>query len=135
MRPYSKDLRTKALAAVDRGMPRKEVAAIFGVSLATIKRWLKRRRETGEVEARPTLGRPSVKGAALRAWLPRQLRANPDLTLEEHREAFEEEYGVKVSVATVSRNICRLPKKWPLKKSVSQLPSGTSKRGRAGASG
>jgi transposase len=134
MRPYSRDLRMKALAAVDRGMPRKEVAAVFGVSLATIKRWLKRRWETGEVEAKPIPGRPSVKGAALRAWLPGQLRTNPDLTLEEHREAFEE-YGVKVSVATMSRNIWRLPEKWPLKKSASQPPSGTIKRGRPGASG
>ena len=47
MRPYSKDLRMRVLAAVDRGMPRREVAEVFGVSLASIKRWLKRRRETG----------------------------------------------------------------------------------------
>ncbi len=42
----------KALAAVDRGMPREEVAEVFGVSVASIKRWLKRR-ETGEVEPKP----------------------------------------------------------------------------------
>jgi transposase len=55
MKPYSKDLRLKVLAAVDRGMPRTEVAEVFGVSLPTIKRWLKRRRETGEVGARPLI--------------------------------------------------------------------------------
>lgn len=44
MSAYSKDLRLKVLAAVDRGMPRKEVAEVF-VSLATIKRWLKLRRD------------------------------------------------------------------------------------------
>jgi transposase len=49
MKAYSKDLRLKVRSAVDRGMPRKELAAVFGVSLATIKRWLKRRRETGDV--------------------------------------------------------------------------------------
>ena len=39
MKAYSKDLRLKVLDAVDRGMPRKEVAArIFGISLPSIKR-------------------------------------------------------------------------------------------------
>jgi transposase len=32
MKPYSKDLRVKVLAALDRGMPRKKVTRIFGVS-------------------------------------------------------------------------------------------------------
>ncbi len=105
------------MEAVDRGMPRKEAAAVFGVSLATIKRWLKRRRETGEVTAKPIPGRPPVKGAALRAWLSEHLKDNPDLTLDEHREAFEETSGVRVSASTVSRNIARLPGEWPLKKS------------------
>jgi transposase len=38
MKPYSKDLRLKVLEAVDRGMPRREVAEVFGVSMPTIKR-------------------------------------------------------------------------------------------------
>ena len=49
MKTYSIDLRERLLAAVDRGTPRKEVARAFGVSLATLKRWLKRRAETGSV--------------------------------------------------------------------------------------
>ncbi len=53
MKPYSKDLRIRVLAAVDRGVPREEVAKTFSVSVPTIKRWLKRRRETGDVEAKP----------------------------------------------------------------------------------
>jgi transposase len=53
----------------------------------------------------------------LKEWLPAHLRSNPDLTLEEHCEAFEEDFGVKVSEATMSRSISRLPGGWPLKKS------------------
>jgi transposase len=116
MRAYSKDLRLKVLAAVDRSVPRKEVARIFGVSLPTIKRGLKRRRETGGVEPKPIPGPPARKGALLEEWLPTQLKDNPDLTLEEHCEAFEEEHGVEVSTATMSRRIRRLPGGWPLKK-------------------
>jgi transposase len=116
MNAYSKDLRVKVLAAIDRGIPRKEVTDLFGVSLSTIKRWLKRRRQTGGVETMKIPGRPSVKGKALRKWLPQQLKANPDLTLREHCEAFEDESGMEVSEATMSRNIARLPAEWPLKK-------------------
>ena len=117
MNAYSKDLRLKVLSAIDRGIPRKEVADLFGVSLSTIKRWLKRRRLTGDVNIHKIPGRPSVKGKALREWLPSQLKDNPDLTLAEHCEAFEDESGVKVSEATMSRVIARLPGEWPLKKS------------------
>ena len=45
------------------------------------------------------------------------VKDNPDLTLAEHCEAFEDESGVKVSEATMSRVIARLPGEWPLKKS------------------
>lgn len=109
MKPYSKDLRTRVLAAVDAGRPREEVAKTFSVSVPTIKRWLKRRRETGDVEPKPIPGRPSRKGAMLRGWLPKQLEANHDLTLQEHREAFEEEFVEAVSTSTVGRAIARLP--------------------------
>ncbi len=118
MNAYSNDLRLKALAAIDRGVPRVEVSELFGISRSTIKRWLKRRRQTGGVQTMKIPGRPSVKGQALREWLPGQLEANPDLTLKEHCEAFEDETGVEVSEATMSRNIARLlPGEWPLKKS------------------
>ena len=117
MNAYSKDLRLRVLAAVDRGIPRKEVTELFRVSRSTIKRWLNRRRLTGGVETMKIPGRPSVKGKALREWLPSQLKSNPDLSLAEHCEAFKDESGVKVSEATMSRNIARLPGEWPLKNS------------------
>ena len=117
MNAYSKDLRLKALAAIDRGVPRREVQDLFGISRSTVKRWLKRRRLTGDVDVHRIPGRPSVKGEALREWLPEHLKSNPDLTLKEHCEVFEDQTGVAVSEATMNRNIARLPGGWPLKKS------------------
>ena len=118
MKPYSKDLRLRVLAAVDAGTPREQVAKTFSVSMPTIKRWRRRRRETGGVEPRAIPGRHAKKGAMLEGWLPQHLEANDDLTLEEHREAFEEEFGEAVSTSTIGRAIARLPDGgWPLKKS------------------
>ena len=132
MKPYSKDLRLKVLEALDRGMPRTEVAQIFGISMPTIKRWLKRRRETGEVAPRPSPGPPARKGMALERALPAQLRSNPDFTLEEHRELFEETHGISVSTASISRAFERLG--LPLKKRHSSLQSATKRSEGAGTS-
>jgi transposase len=131
MKAYSKDLRLRVLSAVDRGMPRKDVARVFGVSEPTIRRYLKLRRETGDVKPKPVPDPPARKGAALEAALPAQARTNPDLTLAEHCELFEDVHGVKVSTATMSRAFEKLG--LPLKKSPSSQPSATKKSGSAGA--
>jgi transposase len=134
MNAYSKDLRLKALAALDRGMPRKEVVGTFDVSLATLKRWLKRRREGEGLSPRPSPGRtPRILATTEeRRALWAQLEENDDATLERHRELWEEERGVKVSVATMSRAVRKLG--WTRKKDRWEPPSGTSKREALGAS-
>ena len=114
MKAYSKDLRLRVLAAVDRGMPRAQVAKTFGVSASTIKRYLRLRQQTGDVQPKPIPGPPARKRALLEDVLPAQVRLNPDLTLEEHCELFEDEHGVEVSSATMSRVLKRLG--LPLKK-------------------
>ena len=83
MKAYSGDLRLRVLAAVDGGMPRKEVVRVFGVSLATVTRYLALRRETGARAPRPRHGPPPVKTAALAAALPSRPEAVPDATLDE----------------------------------------------------
>ncbi len=138
MKTYSRDLREKLLAAVDRGMPRKEAVGVFGVSPATLKRWLRRRRQTGSVapmRRRPGM-RPRIGGAGAdeRRALWRQLEARPEATLEEHRRLWERERGVSVSVATMSRAIRRLG--WTYnQRRCWEPPSATSRPGTVGASG
>lgn len=126
MKAYSKDLRLKALAALDRGMSRREVAKTFGLSISTLKRYLKLRRETGGVEARPIPGPPARKREILEEVLPAQVSRNPDLTLLEHCELLEDEHDVEVSTATVSRALRRLG--LPLKKRRWAPQSATSGR-------
>jgi transposase-like protein len=54
---YSKDLRIRALAAVDRGIPRREVVELFSISLTTLKRWIKMRREGEDLSPGLSTGR------------------------------------------------------------------------------
>jgi transposase len=126
MNAYSKDLRIKALGALDRGMPRKEAASTFGISLATLKRWLKRRREGISIAPKPSPGRtPRVLATPeQRRTLWEQLEANHDATLARHCELWEDETGVAVSVATMSRAVRRLG--WTFKKSRWWPPNGTN---------
>jgi len=42
---YSKDLRFRAVAAVEQGIPSREVVETFSISLTTLKRWLRMSRE------------------------------------------------------------------------------------------
>ena len=135
MKTYSQDLRDKMLAALDRGMPRKEAVGAFGVSPATLKRWLRRHRETGSVvpkrrrRMRLRIGASADERRAL--W--RQLEEHPEATLEEHCELWGHERGVRVSVATMSRAIRRLG--WTYKQRRWEPPSAARKNGPTGASG
>ena len=135
MNAYSKDLRVRVLAAVDRGERREEIVRLFGMSVATVGRWLRRRRESGEVGPRPSPGRtPSIlRTAEERRALWRQLEENDEATLEEHRGLWEERGGARVSVATMSRAIRRLG--WTYKKRRWVPPSETKKRGALGEGG
>jgi transposase len=107
MKAYSEDLRLRVVAAVDGGMPRSAAAQVFGVSPATVKRYLRLRRETGALTPRPRRGPPPLKAAALAAALPPRLEAWPDATLAEHCAWYEQAAGVPVSTATMSRVIAR----------------------------
>src|SRR5437764_4359080 len=114
MKAYSVDVREKVLRAVDQGFPRSEIIELLGVSRATIKRYLKQRRETGTIAAKPIPGRPSKKFAPLQAGLVAQLQAHPDATLEIHCQIWEQEHGLRVSPTTMGRAIRRIG--WTRKK-------------------
>ena len=116
------------LAAVDRGMPRKEIVRMLGVSEATIRRYLRLRRETGSVAPKPPPKRPLSIGQSVehRRALWKQLEEHDDATLEKHCQLWERKHNVKVSISTMSRAIRRLG--WTLKKRVWVPPNETIKR-------
>jgi transposase len=127
---YSKDIRIRALAAVDRGIPRREeVVQIFSVSLTTLKRWLKMRREGKDLSPGVSTGRRRRILATLeeKRLLWGQLEENDDATLGRHCELWEEKTGVRVSISAMSRAI-RGKLGWTYKKRRWRPPSETNKR-------
>jgi transposase len=49
MKSYSVDFRACVLRKLDEGMPRSEVLDFFNIGTTTLKIWLRRRRETGDI--------------------------------------------------------------------------------------
>jgi transposase len=103
MKASSQELRLRVLRAIDAGASQAEAAETFAVSVATIKRYLKQRRESGHVLPKAIPGRPNVKGAALQVHLLAQLEAHPDLRREEHCRLFQETHGIEVRPASITR--------------------------------
>ena len=107
---------------------------MFGVSLATIGRCVKRRREAGEVASRRSPGRPPTIGTEeQRRTLWAQLKTHPEAAVEEHCGLREHNRGARVSVATMSRAIRRLG--WTYKQRRCRQPNGTSGPEALGAGG
>src|SRR5215218_3989441 len=108
MKAYSEDLRERVVRAVAIGTPRDEVAATFAVSVPTIARWRRVKRETGGLAPTPVPGPVAVKTAAVMAALPERLAEHADATLAEQCSWWRERSGVEVSPATMSRALTRL---------------------------
>jgi transposase len=128
MNAYSKDLRLRVLDAVERGMAREEASELFGVSLSTIKRWVKRRRQGEDLEPKRSTGRKRriLSTAEEKRALWKQLQENDEATLQRHCELWESTRGVRVSLATMSRAI-RHKLGWTLKKRRWVPPNETKK--------
>ena len=115
MKPYSIDLRTRVLDALDSGMARADIVRTFQVSSSTIKRWLSRRATTWSLIQSPRPGQAPRITKAHEAALRAQLQHHPDATLAEHAALWNAEYDMTLSQWTLGRAIRRL--NWTRKKS------------------
>ena len=109
MRAYSLDLRERVLAAVDAGTAHAEIVCLMRVSLATIGRYVRLRRQGSPLAGRRHPGmRPRI-GEPQREALEAQLVAvGADASLEQHCARWHEQQGVRVSVPTMGRALARV---------------------------
>ncbi len=99
-RPYSMDLRERAVAAVESGQSRHTAAKLFKVGVSSVIRWCQRQRATGTCAAKPMGGRRRMVLLPEREWLLARISASPDLTVRGLRSELAER-GVKVSYGAV----------------------------------
>ena len=125
-RPYSADLRERALAACERrDGSRAEVARRFSVAEATLYAWLGQAREEGRRAAKPARGgRPPLGGEEGRAALEGALADRRDATLAELADGVAARTGRRWSASALCRALKRLG--WPRKKRRSGRPSRTA---------
>lgn len=126
MKPYSIEFRREVLADCDAGMSTMAVAIKHRVSDSWVRRLKQRRRESGEIAARPPIKKTPAKWRAHAAQLQMLVREQPDITLGELRDHL----GIEISLQTLSVALRTL--KFTFKKKSSVRPSRivqTSRRG------
>ena len=108
-RPYSTDLRERALRACERGrVTRARIAALFGVGETTLYRWQQQTRIDGRRKAKPARGGPAPRLASKSLDELRALVAEANaLTLAAYAGRLAERTGVRVSGSTLCRALHR----------------------------
>lgn len=125
MKAYSNDLRRKVVAAYERGHhSQREIAELFGVSPATVRNFVRRKRERGSPDQLPRGGdAPARIDDAARHELRQLIACSPDATLEEARLHLVRRVGVRVGLSAICRALTKLG--LPRKKSRSTPQSAT----------
>lgn len=125
MKAYSNDLRRKVVEAYERGQHSQlQIAELFGVSPATVRNFIRRKRERGSPDQLPRAGgAPARIDEAACKQLRQLLASSPDATLEEAREHLARKVGVRVGLPAICRALAKLG--LPRKKSRSTLLSAT----------
>jgi transposase len=105
MKPYSQDLRERAIAALEAGKTQVEVAAQFQIHKSTVEKWWYRWWDTGSCAALPPASGPKRTLQAA--------KKRPDLTLEELCERVQKAEGLVASPSMMCRElkILKLPRK------------------------
>lgn len=136
MKAYSNDLRRKIVAAYENNdYSQSQLAQLFSVSATTVRNLVRRKRESGDVDALPQAGgRNPTLGEQERQSVRQMIKDNADATLSELCQGVEQEYKKRVSTSTMCRllQLLKLPRKkrrfMPLRETRSEY----RRRGRAG---
>jgi transposase len=126
-KPYSDDLRVRVVETVEEGATREEAAERHGVSLSTVGRFLRRKRETGSIRPAKFGGYKQHALAAheqrVRQWVAEQ----PDITLAELKAKLARQ-KIAVGQTSIFRFLRHL--KLTFKKKPSRRRAGSARRRR-----
>ena len=109
MKPYSQDLRCRVLASAETGKETQaSIAVTYQVSLSTVEKWLRRKRETGQETALPPRRGRSRTLRDYAVFIRAEVKQQPDSTLAELCARLAAAKGVKVSPGMMCRELRHL---------------------------
>ena len=108
MKTYSEDLRTRIVRAVEGGMSKSAAARLFGVSLSSVKRYLRRAERGMPLAPRKGGGRPPKIDQTAEKLLKEDVKERPAATVSERRRFLEHTTGKTLSASTMKRLLKRL---------------------------
>jgi transposase len=114
MKPYCLDLRKRVVVKAHAGkQAQASIAATFGVSLSTVEKWLRRKRETGKITPLPPAHGPKRVLQDHAPLIRAQVKQQPDIALVELCGRISSCTGIAVSPSTMCRELqrLRLPRK------------------------
>lgn len=113
MKPYSQDLRERAMAALEAGQTQAEVAAQFRIHKSTLEKWWYRWRDTGSCAVLALAHGPQRTLQAAESFLRAEVKKRPDAMLSELCERVEAATGLVASPSMMCRElqILNLPRK------------------------
>jgi transposase len=108
MKPYSQDLRARAIAALEEGATQAEVAARFSIHKSTLEKWWYRWQASGSCAALPHASGPERTLQAAERFIRTEVKQQPDATLKELCERVAEVKGLVASPSMMCRELQRL---------------------------
>ena len=108
MKPYSEDLRRRIVRAVEGGTSKAAAARLFGVSLSSVKRYLRIVERGAALAPRTGGGRPPKTDQTTEKLLKEDAKERPAATVSQRRRFLEHTTGKALSDSTVKRLLKRL---------------------------
>lgn len=109
MIPYPKELRARVVAAVEEGQfTIAEIAQLFNVGTAFVKKMLKLHRADDDLEPRHGGGREALLKEKELEVVREKIEKQPDATLEEIQKVLAEKCSVTASLPTICRYLKQL---------------------------
>jgi len=108
MKPYSEDLRRSIVRAVEDGTSKSAAARLFGVSLSSVKRYLRIAQRGVSLSPRKGGRRPLKTDQITEKLLEEDVKERPAATVSERRRFLERTTGKTLSDSTVKRLLKKL---------------------------
>jgi transposase len=109
MKAYSEDLRQKVVQAVEqRGVSKSQAARLFGISLSSVKRYVRLANQGKSLTPRKGGGRPPKADEATRKLLEEDIRRRPEATVAQRRHFLMSFAGRSLSEPTLRRLLKRM---------------------------